>query len=62
MSHHGTATGRAWARTLRDAVVELLERDTPMEAATREWDPSLMGYSDEALRHELQRRSDGQVA
>jgi hypothetical protein len=59
LSHHGTATGRAWARTLRDTVVELLERDTPIEPATREWDASLMAYTNEALRKELQRREPG---
>ena len=57
LSHHGTATGRAWARTLRDKVAELLDRGAPLEAGQREWDPSLMAYSDEALRRELERRS-----
>jgi hypothetical protein len=59
LSHHGTASGRAWARTLRDTVVELLERDTPIETATRAWDSSLMAYSDAALGEELERRSNG---
>jgi hypothetical protein len=52
---HSTATGRAWARTLRDSVVELLERDFPFPAQ-RSWDESLIGYSDDALRAELARR------
>ncbi len=56
LSLHGTATGRAWARTLRDRVVELLESDAPMPAAWREWGPELMEYSDDALRTELKRR------
>lgn len=51
-----TATGRAWARTLRDRVVELLERDQPVAPASRPWDPLLMGYATEALHEELLRR------
>jgi hypothetical protein len=56
LSLHGTATGRAWARTLRDTVVELLEGDVPLVTGSREWDPELMAYSDDALRTELGRR------
>ena len=61
LSHHGTASGRAWARTLRDTVVELLERDTPIDTATRDWDPALMAYTAEALQRELERRSGGEA-
>ncbi len=56
LSLHGTATGRAWARTLRDTVEELLSRDTPEPIARRDWGPQLMEYSEEALRAELKRR------
>ena len=56
LSLHETAVGRAWARTLRDTVAELLDREAPIEAASKPWDPSLMGYSTEALEHELERR------
>ena len=56
LSLHATATGRAWARTLRDSVIELLQRETPLAPASRPWDPQLMGYSGEALREELTRR------
>lgn len=59
LSHHATATGRAWARTLRDTVVELLERDRPPEPGTRPWDPALVEYSQEALRAEIDRRDAG---
>jgi hypothetical protein len=52
---HSTAVGRAWARTLRDSVVELLERDSPFPVE-RPWDENLIGYSDDALRAELARR------
>lgn len=56
LSQHGVATGRAWARTLRDVVGELLSRDVPLTGPTREWGAELMEYSDEALRTELTRR------
>ncbi|MEX0825825.1 MAG: hypothetical protein WD184_03555 [Acidimicrobiia bacterium] len=55
LSLHATASGRAWARTLRDPVIELLDRDKPLPVA-RPWDEALIGYSDEALRQELERR------
>jgi hypothetical protein len=56
LSHHATATGRAWARTLRDPVADLLERDLPLPASQRPWEPVLMEFTDEALREELTRR------
>jgi hypothetical protein len=56
LSLHATATGRAWARTLRDTVVELLESDVAIVVPAREWGPELMEYSDDALRTELKRR------
>jgi hypothetical protein len=56
LSVQATATGRAWARTLRDMVVELLESDVPIVPASREWGPELMEYADDALRSELKRR------
>ena len=56
LSQHGTATGRAWARTLRDTVADLLDRDLPL--APRDWDPVLCGYSTEALEAELARREN----
>ena len=56
LSHHDTATGRAWARTLRDTITRLLDADAP--APARDWDPLLMGYSTAALEEELRRRGD----
>ena len=56
LSLHATATGRAWARTLRDTVVELLESEAPLVASSQEWGPELMAYSDDALRTEMKRR------
>ena len=49
-----SAKGRAWARTLRDTVVDLLEDGAPV--AERAWDPSLMAYSDVAIAEEYRRR------
>lgn len=57
LSHHATATGRAWARTLRDPIVELLAGRAP-PPSLRPWDPGLLAYSEEALREELARRAD----
>ena len=50
LSHHATAKGRAWARTLRDAVVELLRGPEP------DWSTALSGYPEAALAEELTRR------
>ncbi|GMR01966.1 MAG: hypothetical protein BMS9Abin20_0290 [Acidimicrobiia bacterium] len=50
------AKGRAWARTLRDAIVELLADQSDAPLGQREWNPALIQYSDEALREEMRRR------
>lgn len=47
LSLRDTAAGRAWARTLRDTVAELLDTGTP--PALRPWEPALMGYRAEEL-------------
>ncbi|MFO7547550.1 MAG: hypothetical protein R6X29_01580 [Acidimicrobiia bacterium] len=51
LSHHASARGRAWARTLRDAVEELLDLDGPPP-----WEQMLIGLPDTALAEELARR------
>ncbi len=56
LSLRETATGRAWARTLRDTVADLVASELPILPASQDWDPRLMGYSTEALREELTRR------
>lgn len=56
LSLHATATGRAWARTLRDPVEELLASQPLEPSPTREWDVELLAYTDDALRTELKRR------
>ena len=55
LSLRETATGRAWARTLRDTVADLVASDLPIGSASHGWDVQLMGYSTEALREELGR-------
>ena len=51
-----SAKGRAWARTLRDQIVELLADQSGAPIEQRSWDPALLSYSDEALQEELRRR------
>ncbi len=57
MSHIGSAKGRAWARTLRDQIVQLLADDKEIPVGQLPWGPELLGYSTEALEEELRRRS-----
>lgn len=52
-SLEGEASGRAWARTIRDTVERLLESDRPVHL---EWQPELTTFSDAALVEELTRR------
>ena len=53
LSHHASARGKAWARTLRDEVERLLDVDRPVHL---DWQPALETFSDEALAEELTRR------
>ncbi len=55
MSHEKSASGPAWARTIRDSVADLVARE-PHAPEELDWDPSLIRYSTEALRRELDRR------
>jgi hypothetical protein len=56
ITHVSTAKGRAWARTLRDTVVELLAEPDRAPVERKPWDPALLQFSDDALRQELDRR------
>ena len=56
MSHVASAKGRAWARTLRDQVVQLIADDEEAPMAQLRWGPELLQYSVEALEEELRRR------
>lgn len=57
LSTEGLAEGRAWARTLRDKVVEMLGAEAAIDELP--WDPDLMRYSLAALQEELARRTEG---
>jgi hypothetical protein len=52
------AKGRAWARTLRDQIVELLADSVGAPIDQLDWDPSLLRYTTDALHEELRRRSE----
>lgn len=56
LSLRASARGRAWARTLRDTIEDLLAEvnETPLEQVG--WTPDLLRYSDEALVEEIKRR------
>lgn len=56
LSSISSARGRAWARTLRDEVVQLLADVGEAPPTERPWGPELLGYSSDALREELRRR------
>ncbi len=56
MSHIKSATGRAWARTLRDRVAELLTDRLGSPPTGLAWDVDLMRYSDDAIIEEMRRR------
>ena len=57
LSHEKSASGRAWARTLRDRVSELLDQAAGEPLAQVAWEPELMRYSDEAILEEFRRRN-----
>lgn len=56
VSHVASAKGRAWARTLRDQVVELIAEASQEPIALKEWDPTLIQFSDDAIAEEARRR------
>lgn len=51
---HTAARGKAWARTIRDHVADLLAE--PHEPSRKGWESDLMLYEDDALAEELTRR------
>jgi len=57
MSLVASAKGRAWARTLRDGIVSMIADSSEAPVERLDWEPSLLRYSDEALREELRRRA-----
>ncbi len=55
LTKHDESSGRAWARTLRDSIKELLDGGGPTPGQV-EWRPELMLYRDDAIVHEARRR------
>lgn len=53
LTHHAEASGRAWARTLRDTVAELLSPELPSAPGPR---IDLSSVSDQDLLDEIRRR------
>ena len=56
LSHEQSATGRAWARTLRDRVSDLLATSADNPPSGVDWDVDLLRYSDDAIIEEFRRR------
>lgn len=56
LTPQAAARGRAWARTLRDRVTELLSDPSNEPPGRHEWGPELMLFTDQALLEELRRR------
>lgn len=56
LSPRAAARGRAWARTLRDPIEDLLAEQAEAPIERQGWGPELMGYTTDALREELGRR------
>ena len=56
LTSHASAKGRAWARTLRDQVIELLVNPSDELPGQQDWTPELMLFTDQALVEELRRR------
>ena len=59
LSHVQSASGRAWARTLRDRIAELLTDRSHSLPPGLAWDENLMRYGDQAILDELRRRGLG---
>ena len=56
LTPQAAAKGRAWARTLRDRVAELLADRSDDPPGQQDWGPELVLFNDQALVDELQRR------
>lgn len=56
LSLRASARGRAWARTLRDTIEDLLAETAEAAIERLEWSPELLRYSDDAISEEAKRR------
>ncbi len=59
LTAHQVAHGRAWARTLRDRVAELVEAADEAPPRLLDWSAELLRYSDAAITEEARRRGLG---
>jgi len=56
LTPEASARGRAWARTLRDRVIELLADVPEGPPGQQDWGPELVLFTAQALLEELRRR------
>jgi hypothetical protein len=56
LSLRASARGRAWARTLRDQIEDLLAEQAEAPIERLGWSPDLLRYSDDAITEEMRRR------
>ncbi|MEA3501531.1 MAG: hypothetical protein U9R47_02045 [Actinomycetota bacterium] len=56
LSLRGSARGRAWARTLRDTIEDLIAEVAEIPIQQLGWSPDLIRYSDDAITEEAARR------
>jgi len=56
LSLRASARGRAWARTLRDTIEDLLAEVSGAPIEHLGWSPDLLRYSDDAISEEMRRR------
>lgn len=57
LSLRASARGRAWARTLRDTIEDLLAEVAEAPIELLGWNPDLIRYTDEAITEEVKRRN-----
>ena len=57
LSLRASARGRAWARTLRDTIEDLLAEVAEAPIELLGWNPDLIRYTDEAITEEAKRRN-----
>ncbi len=56
LTPHQIASGRAWARTIRDRVGELVDTANEAPPQLLDWSADLLRYSDAAIAEEARRR------
>ncbi len=56
LSLRASARGRAWARTLRDTIEDLIAEISEAPIEQLGWNPDLLRYADDAITEEMNRR------